>query len=70
MVRNVVNHLQSLLNEDELNLLNEANQSKDERLNRLRNFFHTPTIFNKVKESIDPTWLASEIFINGKDYEF
>lgn len=70
MIRNVVEHLQSLLNEDEIALLNEANKSKSDRQDCLRSFFHKPSVFNKVKDSVDPTWLSTEIFINGKTYEF
>lgn len=70
MIKNVVEHLQSILNEAELHLLNEANKLNSERQDQLRNFFHKPEIFNKVKASVDPTWLSTEIFINGKAYEF
>ena len=70
MIRNVIEHLQSLLNEEEIALLNEANKSKTNRQDCLRSFFHNPSVFNKVKVSVDPTWLSTEIFINGKAYEF
>jgi|DEB19_MinimDraft_3_1074340.scaffolds.fasta_scaffold02394_8 hypothetical protein len=70
MIRNVIEHLQSLLNEEEIALLNEANKSKTNRQDCLRSFFHNPSVFNKVKDSVDPTWLSTEIFINGKAYEF
>jgi hypothetical protein len=70
MIKNVVEYLQNLLNEEEIALLNEANMSKNNRHDCLRNFFHNPSVFNKVKNSVDPTWLSTEIFINGKNYEF
>ena len=70
MINNVVEHLQALLNKEELALLNKANQSKIDRQDQLRSFFHKSSIFNKVKSSVDPTWLSTEIFINGKTYEF
>ena len=36
----------------------------------LRDFFHDPLIFNKIKDVVDPTWLTYDIFINIHHYEF
>lgn len=70
MIRDIEKYLQSILTDKELETLREINRSKANRHAQIRDFFHLPTIFNKVKETVDPTWLSTQIFINGKYYEF
>jgi len=62
----------SKLSRIELDKLSEHNSIKNsiERQFQLKTFFSHPTIFNKVKEHIDPIWLSHDIYLKGKDYEF
>ena len=68
----VRNFLKTTLNEKQLAELTSINEisNVEQRHIRLKNFFHTPLIFDKIKTTIDPTWLSFEIFKNGKQYEF
>jgi hypothetical protein len=67
-----VKQLSEILDDKELLELNSINAiiDSEQRQYRLKNFFTSPLIFNKVKHIIDPSWLSYEIFINGKGYEF
>ena len=64
--------LKSVLTEEEIQPLKIINllENSEVRNEQLRNFFHSPLIFDKIKPTTDPTWLSYDIFINGKNYEF
>lgn len=70
MIRDIKEYLHDVLTENELNYLRKINKSEEDRQVQLRAFFHLPKIFQKIKETVDPTWLSTQIFINGKHYEF
>lgn len=66
--------IRTILTEDQVKELNQLIKIKDSesRQTQLKLFFHTPEIFNKIKPTVDPTWLSYTIFINSnsKAYEF
>jgi hypothetical protein len=64
--------LKNILTEEEKQSLRIINliENSEIRNTHLREFFHNPLIFDKIKTSVDPTWLSYSIFINGKNYEF
>lgn len=68
----VINFLKSTLTENQLSELASINKisNVEHRHIKLKNFFHTPLIFDKIRTTIDPTWLSFEVFKNGKKYEF
>lgn len=68
----IVKFIQDTLDQSDIDTLNHINKIKDLELRRvsLRNLFHKENIFNKIKTTVDPTWLCSEIFIKGSLYEF
>lgn len=63
--------LKNNLTATELTLLSEANKSAgvDNRILRIKQFFCTDIIFNKIKPFIDPSWAAHEIVTNHEYYE-
>jgi hypothetical protein len=68
----IINFIKSVLSESNIKVLNALNKAQNQDLRRvaLRKFFHTEEIFDKIKPTVDPTWLSSEIFTKGIDYEF
>lgn len=68
----VRNFLKTTLNEKQLAELTSINEisNVEQRHIRLKNFFHTPLIFDKIKTTVDPTWISFDVFKNGKQYEF
>ena len=68
----VTNFLKSVLTETQLSELTSINELSFIELRhvKLKNFFHDPLIFDLIKPTVDPTWLAFHIFKNGKEYEF
>lgn len=65
--------LSTILSEEEMSDLRFMNNSKKNETKQLalRAFFLQSHIFEKVKAAgYEPTRLAFEIFINGKEYEF
>ena len=66
--------IQTVLTEEQIATLNTLLKIGDTELrqSKLKSFFHTPEIFNKIKPTIDPAWLSYQIFINSnsKAYEF
>ena len=69
---NLEDFIKEVLTQKELELLKTINEidNTEQRHTKLRSFFHSEEIFNKIKPTIDPAWLSYEIFINGKGYEF
>lgn len=69
---NLEDFIKEVLTQKELELLKTINEidNTEQRHTKLRSFFHSEEIFNKIKPTIDPAWLSYEIFINGKAYEF
>jgi len=39
-----------------------------ERQDAFRNYFLQPEIFDTVKEIVDPSWLAYDIYLNADSY--
>lgn len=68
----IMDFLKSTLTENQLSELVSINEisNVEQRHIKLKNFFHTPLIFDKIKTTVDPTWLSFEVFKNGKQYEF
>jgi hypothetical protein len=65
--------LSTILSEEEMSDLRFMHNSKKSETKQLalRAFFLQSHIFEKVKAAgYEPTRLAFEIFINGKEYEF
>jgi hypothetical protein len=65
--------LSTILSEEEMSDLRFMNNSKKSETKQLalRAFFLQSHIFEKVQAAgYEPTRLAFEIFINGKEYEF
>lgn len=52
----------------ELQKLNVIEDSESRQL-QLKNFFHRPKVFNKIKPVIDPAWVSYTIYIHGKGNE-
>lgn len=68
----VRNFLKTTLTEKQLAELTSINEisNVEQRHIRLKNFFHTPLIFDKIRTTVDPTWISFDVFKNGKQYEF
>ena len=69
-MNNLKEILENNLTAAELTLVSEVNKSigVDNRILRIKQFFCTAPIFNKIKPFIDPSWAAHEIVINHKQY--
>lgn len=70
--KEIIEFIQSILDQDDINKLNFANKvtPSENRRTLLRGFFHRESVFNKIKPTVDPTWLCSEIITKGSHYEF
>jgi hypothetical protein len=72
MPTKLISQLKNILTEEQILELSELKKISDteSRQFELKKFFLNPLVFNKVKDIYDPTWVAYDIFINGKQYEF
>jgi hypothetical protein len=72
MPTKLVSQLKDILTEEQILELSELKKisNTESRQFELKKFFLNPLVFNKVKDIYDPTWVAYDIFINGKQYEF
>jgi hydroxymethylglutaryl-CoA reductase len=72
MPTKLFSQLKDILTEEQLQELSELKKisNPESRQFELKKFFINPLVFNKVSHIQDPTWLAYDIFINGKQYEF
>jgi hypothetical protein len=72
MPTKLVSQLKNILTEEQILELSELKKisNTESRQFELKKFFLNPLVFNKVSPIQDPTWVAYDIFINGKQYEF
>ncbi len=70
--KEIIEFIRSILDQTDVSKLNFANKvtQQENRRTLLRGFFHRESVFNKIKPSVDPTWLCSEIITKGSLYEF
>lgn len=72
MPTKLFSQLKDILSEDQMRELSDLNQISNPELRQfsLKKFFLNSLVFDKVKDIYDPAWLAYDIFINAKQYEF
>lgn len=70
--KKIIEFMRSILDHEDVSKLNFANKvtQPENRRTLLRGFFHRESVFNKIKPTVDPTWLCTEIITKGSLYEF
>ena len=71
-MHNTLEFLKSHLTQAEYDELKSINNllNLEDRQFKLKAFFHNPIRFDRIRVYYDPSWIAYDIFINGKKYEF